>query len=326
MTNNLIIFDMMSVGDHSNLNNFYLESLSDLEFDFYISSDLHDLYPTVRCIKPLGTVPCGSGLIERTLLAWKVLSILVSSRAQVALFLSYDLVTFPIISRVCSLLGVNVVCFEHNTAPTTSARRIIQKLIESSVVRLVFAKHIQKMYLLSGIDTVFIPHPCVRSQLTSSNLSEWDDLIENKLGWKSDYSKVAFCPSGSIRKDVIESVARLYPKTLFIYKSSSYSQVENVICKKYFDNYALFMSECDFLGAFFTHDSKVSGPVFEAIAFNKPVMLLDNDFGRHVKSLFPDLSFFCGEEIPNRRANISLDDYNKAISDGLRSNLVPHLV
>ena len=80
------------------------------------------------------------------------------------------------------------------------------------------------------------------------------------------------------------------------------------------------MANCDFVGGLFIQEHKVSGPVFEAIALGKPVMVVKNAFGRYIKSLFPTKTFFVGEPMPLVDNQPNIDIYNKSIINSINQN------
>jgi len=303
-----LFIDMMSARSHLNLNNFYLQGLSAWEPVLYISADLQEKYGEIST-QALGEKPCGSGVFDRIRTGMRVVSILVRRRPLRVVFLSYDLLTFPIISYVAGILGTKVICFEHNTAPRTRSKRFLHRIISSAVKRLVYATHIMPLYSDMGIDATYVPHPCVRPVDAPGDDSEWREIVTSH---RQRFEKVAFCPSASVSLELIEQVADQHSDTLFVCKSTRGSTRKNVECRSYFKAYGEALKSCDFVCVLFPFDHKVSGPVFEAIAMGKPVMVLKNSFGKYMKSLFPDAIFFPGEDKP-RESVISVDQYNKSI-------------
>ena len=291
-----IFIDMMSVRGHVTLNTFYLVNLCDRPV-LYVAADIGDVLPDVQ-IRPLGLRPCGPGLASRVMTAFRVLLILLAERPQQAVFLSYDLALFALISRVAAILGMRLVCFEHNTAPRTRAKRLLHRLMARNVTRLVYAPHIQDIYTRAGISTIHVPHPCIRPVTTDAKSGEWASLVE---GCADRFQRIAFSPSASVSLDSIEALAEQDPDTLFVCKSGESSDLPNVLCHPYFKDYVGALAKCDLVCLPFALDHKVSGPAFEAIAMGKPVMLLPNAFGCYVKQVFPAQVLFPGDTWPETK-------------------------
>lgn len=316
----MLVIDMMSVRAHVNLNSFYLHELSSWKPVLYISAELEDSYKNISA-RRFGERPCSSGIFDRLMAGLRVISILLRQRPRQVVFFSYDLLTFPVISHFAAFLGIKVLCFEHNTAPRTRSRRFLHHAMSSGVKRLVYGAHIMPLYTDAGIEAIYVPHPCVRPKESTGDDSEWREIVADH----GQHSKnVAFCPSGSVTLELIEKVAVQHADTLFVCKSTRSSSVKNVKCRKYFEAYSDALAGCDFVCVLFPLEHKVSGPVFEAIAMGKPVMVLENAFGQYMKSLFPGAIFYSSEDIP-REVVVSVDEYNRSIickiAEGLTSTL-----
>lgn len=307
-----VFIDMMSARGHVTLNTFYLRHLCDRPV-LYVAADIGDVFPDVQT-RPLGLRPCGPGLGPRVMTALKVLRILLAERPQQAVFLSYDLASFALISRVAALLGTRLVCFEHNTAPRTRAKRLLHRLMARNVTRLVYAPHIQDIYTRAGISTIHVPHPCIRPVTTDAAPGEWPSLVE---GCADRFQRIAFSPSASVSLDSIEALAEQDPDTLFLCKSDESSDRPNVLCHRYFRDYAGALGQCDLVCVPFAPEHKVSGPAFEAIAMGKPVMLLANAFGRYMKTIFAGRVLFPGDALPEPANAPPLQSHNDDIVNTL---------
>ena len=305
---NRAFIDMMSVRGHVNLNKYYISQLKSFNSILYVSEDLQGNFDDIHT-RMFGRHPCGSGFFDRFKTGLRAISILIKQRPGQVVFLSYDLLTFPVISHVASFLGIKVVCFEHNTAPRTRLRRFLHRLVSREVSHLVYATHIMTLYEEAGVDATYVPHPCVRLIQESGGESEWSEIVE---AYGQRFDKVAFCPSASVSLELITHVADQYSDTLFVCKSTRSSTRSNIVCRSYFKAYSEALSGCDFVCVLFPYEYKVSGPVFEAIAMGKPVMVLENAFGKYMKSLFPDAVFFPGAAC-SLKHSIPVDKYNKTI-------------
>jgi glycosyltransferase involved in cell wall biosynthesis len=111
----------------------------------------------------------------------------------------------------------------------------------------------------------------------------------------------------------MEEIAGLYPDVLFVMKSKETSRLPNLLSVPYFEYYGNALEQCDFAVIPFSSDYKVSGPVFEALAMGKPVLVLKNKFGRYVKSLFSRPIFFAGEQIPTDTTAVNFTQFNHEI-------------
>ena len=314
-----VFIDMLSVQGHITLNNFYVRQLCQ-EPTIFICSSMSNAYQEFKT-GLLGVQPCGRGIGERLLTTMRVLRILLTERPQTAVFLSYDLASFALISRVAAILRTHVVCFEHNTAPRTRAKRLMHRLMARKVIRLVYASHVQDIYSRAGIGTIHVPHPCIAPAATNVAPDEWKSLVARA---QVHFRRTAFCPSGSVSLESIESIARQDPDTLFVCKSRENSELPNVLCHSYFEDYAGALAQCDLVFVPFTLDYKVSGPGFEAIAMGKPVMLLENAFGQYMKQLFPAQVFFPGGSVPHtERSDGVAHAHNAKITQTLVALLEP---
>lgn len=304
----LLALDMWSARGHVNLNNFYLRELAAWKPVLYVSADLQKKYADLTT-RSFGKKPCGSGILDQLKTGLRVISILVRQRPHQVVFLSYDLLTFSVISHVAGIVGTKVLCFEHNTAPRTRSQRFLHRIMSSGVKRLVYATHILPFYVGAGIEAIYVPHPCVRVNEAPSNDGDWRGILAEH---RQRFKKVAFCPSASVNLELIEQVADEHADTLFVCKNTRSSARENVECHKYFKAYGEALEGCDFVCVLFPFEHKVSGPVFEAIAVGKPVMVLPNAFGKYMKLLFPDKIFYPTEDVP-RDSVISVCEYNRQI-------------
>ena len=304
----MLFIDMMSPDGHIRLNRFYMSQLAGPGARIYISDDLAGLYDGFDT-RSLGAKPCGPEITERITLARRVVGLVRRESPKSVVLLSYDLATFPFVSRMLSILGVTVFCFEHNTAPNRKIRRWLHTLTATNVKRFVYTPYLQELYQRLGLHAIYVPHPCLSWDIVQTDSQEWYRI---RTSTKERFNRVGFCPSDSVPLTQIEAIARTDPDTLFVCKTTSYSDLHNVVTHRYFDDYGSALAQCDFVAVPFANDHKVSGPVFEAIATGKQVMLLDNRFGRYVKSLFPGAIFFPGEVPLSEPGVIDLARYNQS--------------
>jgi hypothetical protein len=304
-----LIFDMMSPRGHVRLNKFYLANAFSTAAYFFVSEDLSEEYRGFKAY-PLGAKPCGSSPYERLALSFRVLRIIRKKQARDVVFLSYDLATFPLISNFLEKMAVNVTCFEHNTAPNSQLRALFHRLSAKSVRRFVYTPYLEEFYHSLGIRAEYVPHPCLPCEVDPGGSHEWTSIVSKSF---RRYRKTAFCPSGSVTIAQMKGIARLYPDVLFVMKANQVSCLPNLLTAPYFEYFGNAMEQCDFVVIPFGSDYKVSGPAFEAIAMGKPVLALNNLFGRYMKFHFPHHIFFAGESIPAVIPKIDIDKYNHDI-------------
>ena len=305
-----MIFDMMSPKGHIRLNKFYLEKVFGSNARLFISRDLALEYKGVD-VYPLGEKPCGSSLVERLALALRVLQIICEHKARNVVFLSYDLATLPLVSHALQRMAVDVTCFEHNTAPSSRLRSLFHRLCAKNVRRLVYTPYLKDLYQSIGLEAEYVPHPCLPCETRCDGDREWTNIV---AGYLHGRTKTGFCPSGSVTIAQMEEIASLYPHVLFVMKSEETSRLSNLLSAPYFEHYGNAMEQCDFVVVPFSSAHKVSGPVFEALAMGKPVMVLENLFGKYMKSGFPDQVFFPNDLIPENVANVDCTGHNMEIA------------
>lgn len=313
---NMLFIDMMSPHGHVRLNSFYLAHLSKSKPRLCTSSDLGPYYPTAEIIpfnRPLRYTP-----LKRLFLAMHVLRCVHREAPTKVILLSYDLLTFPFISWALRALGVQLYCFEHNTAPITRARRWFHKISNPKVSHFVYTPYLESLYLISRISAKYVPHPCLRPDKNKNEHTEWEELITSR---GSNFEMVGLCPSGSVSLNKVEEVAQANPDKLFVCKNSQQSALQNVVTYNHLHEYGAALELCDFVAVFFTIDHKVSGPVFEAIAMGKPTMVIENTFGLYIKALFPSQVFFPNEPPPKAAPPPCLNEYNESIIEKIVSEL-----
>lgn len=311
----VLFVDMMSPRGHVRLNTFYLARLAGSGAQLCVDDDLASAYPTMQPVS-LGRPLSDRGFIARIALALKVVSAARKLKATRAVFLSYDLATFPLVSNALCWQGIKIFAFEHNTARFGGGFGWLHKLSCPSAVRLVYTPYILENYVSRGLQAHYIPHPILPSHDAQFDKTEWDSIVRQPV---IQYDLVGLCPSGSASMEEIESVAKLYKNALFVCKSKVKSNEPNVTSYKQLSHYGSALKSCDFVFIPTNSKSRVSGPAFEAIAMGKPVMVLDNEFGNYLKRMFPDNVFFKGDAILAAAGKPCADNHNNKIIDQIRS-------
>lgn len=311
-----LIFDMMGPKGHIRLNTFYLSELF-YNCQFFVCRDLLCYYQKFKAL-PLGEYSCGESLLQRLMVSLRVVHIVRQQKAENVVFLSYDLLTFPLVSNVLHWAGVKVICFEHNTAPSTRLRRMFHSLSARAVRHFVYTPYLEELYNFLGLDAVYVPHPCLSCETHPSGSTEWKTLVSKR---SYEDRRIGFCPSGSVTITQMEEIARLYADVLFVMKSKESSRQSNLISVPYLQLYGDALSQCDFVVVPFASTYKVSGPVFEAIAMKKPVLVQNNAFGKYLKALFRDQIFYVGEAIPTNFIPFDTVTHNEEVIRNCASNL-----
>ncbi|MDB4665623.1 hypothetical protein OAE81_00360 [bacterium] len=141
---------------------------------------------------------------------------------------------------------------------------------------------------------------------------------------RGGFKSVGLCPSSSVTEEQITEVASLYPEFLFVVKSNKKIALRNIVTVNYFREYSNALKNTDFVVVPFALSSKVSGPVYEAIAAGKPVVVAQNIFGEYIKEKFPGRVFFVGERFPKKLEPFDHRKYNHQILEMLNT-LIPTL-
>ena len=122
-----------------------------------------------------------------------------------------------------------------------------------------------KKYLTIKVNNkiFFLPHPLNQNILNLQNENREKGLI--------------FCPSASSSLEEINSFADFINKQSYfrlVAKGPKEYSKQNVIVKKYFNNYEELMSKCEFVFIPFKYDYRVSGIFYEAMTMGKTVITL----------------------------------------------------
>lgn len=316
-TTSILFIDMMSDKEHAKLNNFYINSLWIKNSKLAISKEVSKLYENFDQSHHSSKIFKG-GFFNRFLLCFQTLKTCFMHKPKIAWFLSYDLLTFPIIALYLQLLGIKIYTFEHNTIPTTFSKKIFHKLFKTSVTRLALTPYTTNYYIRIGLNCKHIPLPCVRGK--KNMLASLEELPEIKKR-KDNFEWIALCPSGSINPNQLEQIAKRKPHILFAYKCKSPIKLPNIITYSYLSQYEEALLSFDFLYIPMEKHFKVSGPVYDAIALGKTVILKNNNFGRYIRSLFPSLVFFEDHDWTLKETHNhtdKIDSYNNRIHEMLK--------
>ena len=302
----MIFIDMMTPVGHVRLNRFYLSHVW-CKGDVLVTGEkLQGAFAeySVRLVPDFR-----KGILNRAIVAIMLLRQLAKLPDRKVCFLSYDLLFMPLVVFCLSILGKTIFVFEHNTAPTTRAKRIFQKLMGRRVRHFVYAPHISRVFSELQLNYVTISHPILLGAVGGASGAGELDLIREKA---SRCQSIVFAPSGTSNPEDIAQFAAQHLDKFFVVKTAVSMGAENIFCASRFEDYIEIMHKCDFVYIPFSRVDKVSGPFFEAIGLNKRIILTRDAFGIYGKTEFPDLVRFADEGFDcfSEGARIDVDQFN----------------
>tara|TARA_B100000212_G_scaffold135890_1_gene102250 strand:- start:11386 stop:12387 length:1002 start_codon:yes stop_codon:yes gene_type:complete len=280
---NIVLIEGMSPKGHILFNRFLIKILNNKKITAVLGSSIYKSYEQldIDLIKFDDSFQFSNRIILTTGFLKISLKTLFDSKkngVKKIYFLSYDLIALPIISFIALLLDLEIFVFEHNTIPNKFLKKVFQYFNFGKVTRICFTPSAVEIFRNINQKTISVNHPILNHKITSEeNLSYQTLKIKKKL---KTYEIVIFCPSGQSSIIDIEEKAKSYKNMLFIAKSDQRSDLENLITENYFQDYSYVMSLSDFIYLPFDYGSRISGPFFEAIFFNKKSILSNNIF-RH---------------------------------------------
>lgn len=266
-----VFYEGMSPRGHVELTKFYINSLKQLDAKVFIGSSLMEHYINNEQVIPFDDTYLLKGknfsrlfFIINTL---KVFLYCWRKGIKKVVVLSYNANVMFLLMWVANLTGLKVFCFEHNTVPGTSKiKRVLQKLCTSKLIRLCYTPQVLSYYEKLDSTGIYIPHPLLninRNHLVSS-CDFLKGLIKDRL--------IVFCPSGQSKIERVIKQAQANPDVYFIVKTQKKINLKNVKTERFFNNYYGVLNACDIVYLPIDFDYRVSGPFYEAVAFNKPIL------------------------------------------------------
>lgn len=217
-----------------------------------------------------------------------------------------------LISYISKLLKIDLYTFEHNTIPEDGFfKSLLQRMCLKNVSRICYTPKAVDVFKKIGQRALYIPHPAIKLNVIKNNDNELDAC----------YKKMVFCPSGSSDLELIKLKAKEHSDFLFVVKSNEKIKIKNVLVKRYFNNYGFLIENADFVYLPVSFSSRVSGPFFEALAHSKIIIVNDNDFGRFVKSKYPNNVCFVNEHWFGKSNYYNDEDHNNLISNEIKKHL-----
>lgn len=317
-----VFVEMVPTIDHSALNKFYLAKLLRSGDQLIVGQSVRHAYEE---FSPIAFADSADGAtpiprLRDALAARRAVGAHCRSDNAATCLLSYDLLHLPLSARIFRSRSAKLVAFEHNTAPTTAAKRLFHRLGGNQICRLVYTPDIGALYDAANLQNTIVPHPIVvHSPPVGHRSAEVDRVLALKA--ERGLSKVIFCPSGSVAWSMIEPMANRYRAFLFVIKGEAPPDLDNVVSFSRLEHFADMMHACDAAYVPFDKEGKVSGPFFECVGAGKRVIVKDNSFGRYVKSQFPEhVSFEEEDWTANMKCHgpVDIDSYNNRIVDKLR--------
>lgn len=317
-----VFVEVVPTKNHSALNRFYLSKLMASGDRLIVGCSVLREYEE---FSPISFADNGGAAellsrLRNVLAAHRALDVHCQTGNAVICLLSYDLLYLPLIARVFLAKGAKLIAFEHNTAPTTAAKRLFHRLGGQRMCRLVYTPDIGASYDAANLRNAVISHPIViGTRPVDRGAGEVDKVLTLKA--ERRLSKVIFCPSRSVTWSMVEPMANRYREFLFVVKGEAPSNLNNVIAFSRLERFMDMVRACDAAYVPFDKEGKVSGPFFECVGAGKRVIVKDGSFGRYVKSQFPDHVAFEDEDwTTNMECNspVDIESYNNGIVEKLQ--------
>lgn len=292
-----VFVEVVPTVNHSALNKFYLSKLlrsgDRLIVGQSVLHEYEDFSPIGFADNDGRTGPFSR--LRNVLAAHRVFGAHCQGNSATVCLLSYDLLHLPLSARAFLSKSSKLVTFEHNTAPTTVAKRLFHRLGGKQICRLVYTPEIGALYDVTNLENTVVPHPIVvHSPPVDRSSVEVDRVLALKA--ERGLTKVIFCPSGSVTWSAIEPMANRYHEFLFVIKGTAPSDLNNVVAFSRLECFMDMVRACDAAYVPLDKEGKVSGPFYECVGAGKRVIVKDNSFGGYAKRQFPGHVFFEEEE------------------------------
>lgn len=207
------------------------------------------------------------------------------SRFDIVFFLCYEEVslaaTWPARPRTYVFEHNNLDAISRSRVKRFCYRRLSRQVVHIAYMRYI-ADHIQTEY---GAQAYEISHPYYRSCNGDSGAE-----AGHVPSGGTDRPTTIFSPSGSTDADLLNRLTHFVSQRdqyYLVAKAPHEQQGKCYRLRRFFDQYAREMEQCDlvFFGGRYSY--RVSGIVFEAISFGKPAVVLDCRFARELQKTYP---------------------------------------
>ncbi len=283
----IIVADLMNPRGHKAINEFYLQLIRDVDSEFitFFSSssnlsngsfnfEYEDEYLKYnRVLSAIGSL----------ITVFKLFKIVRNKRLKMIVLMSYDITSLPIISFLNKFFfrDVKVLTFEHNTAPVKkkSIKSTLHKISGDKLIKLCYSNSLTKLYRDFSCKAIHVHHPILTLKKA---VNQNNQLNENYV----------FCPSGSSDLKCIREAPVLFNRPI-VFKSKI--KIAGVDTVPYFDDYYDVLSKCKLVYLPVTLHNRVSGPFFEALYYNKLIVVERNNFGFFAKDVASNNVIFSDE-------------------------------
>ncbi|NVJ60864.1 MAG: hypothetical protein HWE27_10765 [Gammaproteobacteria bacterium] len=199
-------------------------------------------------------------------------------RYEFVMFLAYETISMSVFSRLIpKYVRKKIFIFNHNNIDQALGNKIKNfffKRISSDVNHLVYEKYI-KEFLEERYKkkSIVVSHP----------IPKVDEFLDD------DKVLQVFSPSagGKIYNQDIIQYSSGSRDVKFILKGDIEFESSNCVVKRYFDDYFDLLRKSAFVFIPVNYDYRVSGVVYEALANNCWVVMLDSLFAREISNRYP---------------------------------------
>ncbi|MGY0215747.1 hypothetical protein ACWJJH_00010 [Endozoicomonadaceae bacterium StTr2] len=310
------LIDAIAPKGHHTINKFYLDVLYDLVEVSYFGENFQPKKNQERKVQHFKDSLLYKGRLLHFLTSFlftaKYLIELKRRECFTAILLSYDVLNLFLIGIVAKILKIRLITFEHNTVPTkkVSIKYIFQYICSKSIQRICYTKEAQKTYILMGKKAHHIEHPV---------LSQKDKKHHNEdLEFSEKFKGIIFCPSASSDLRNIINLAERNKNYLFLVKTQEKTNLANIKCKFFFENYNQLISVSDFIYLPINFENRVSGPFYEALEKSKTIIVDKNKFGLQMKKKYNDFVIYSDEKLLKKTIKFNAQNHNSSINNKLR--------
>lgn len=203
-------------------------------------------------------------------------SILTTISYDRCIFLSYEIISFAILSKIKKLYCAQVI--EHNTIDSTlnsTIKSFFYNIIDSKIEHLCFESFISEFIKLRyNKKSSVIPH-YVRNLTVNTS--------------KKTLNNFVFCPSADVDSDFLFRLyefCKLNRFKLYIKSSHGLSNDEVVISRDYFDDYDDLFLSANYIAVGCSFNYRVSAVFYEALQNNNNIIFNDCLFSRNVSEMY----------------------------------------
>jgi len=227
-------------------------------------------------------------------------------REEDLVILSYDIAfVFLIKIFLKNYSRKKIYAFIHNAFPSTNIKNFLLSFVKKKVVFIAFTDEIANSMRQLGYKSVVINHPVLRSKVNESNA-----ILEGIVSISNSYDGVVFCASGSSPKKEIEKFAKENVKYLIVAKNKFETSLANIVFVNDYSLYGNLIELSDYVYIYFPYSERVSGVFYDALAFNKKIILNEGAFGRYAVNLFPNNAAFSIDDFGVKKPNFDFEMHN----------------